>query len=140
MRARATCCCRITSTARTVAPMAYEFDFTSPSSSFSSEPQKPRKRDPLEEFLRVASAAAPAIGTAAGGLIGGFAGGGAASIPGGLLGASIGGGIGSAIGGLGTGAADAMAAPAQDDETARLNRERERQAREMAALQLLGSM
>jgi hypothetical protein len=103
------------------------------SHAFGSEPEPKRKKDPLEDFLRMGAGVAPALGAVGGGLLGTFA------MPG--LGTAAGAGLGMAagqgVGSLMTGGADMMA---EDDEQAaqkHRDRELERQARVQAALQLL---
>lgn len=114
------------------------------SSSFGSEPAKPRKKDPLEEFLRFGGALAPGIGTVGGALLGGAAGGlatgGAGVIPGAAMGAGVGAGAGMAAGGAMTYGADEMARPAEEEEAARVAREQERAARAKAALGIIGGL
>lgn len=123
---------------------APDLDFSSPSSSFTSEAPKKRKSDPLEEFLRLGSAAAPAVGTGLGMGIGALAGGlptgGIGAVPGAMLGGGIGGALGTAAGGLMGYGAEKRSEPAMQEEDARMRREMERQARAQAALQMFGGL
>lgn len=105
-----------------------------PSGSFGSEPQAKPKHSGWEDFLRGAAGIAPAVGTVGGGIIGGILGGG---VPGALAGAGIGGAAGTGLGGLANYGADQMDRPQAEAEDARMNREKERQARSQAAMQLL---
>lgn len=104
-----------------------------PSGSLGSEQPKPRKPDPLEDFLRLAAGIAPLAGAGIGAGVGAAVGG----VPGAGVGMGIGGAAGSAAGmGLGY-AADKRAEPSVMAEEARLARERERAARAQAALSLV---
>ena len=110
----------------------------------ASEPQTKRKDDPWARMLDVVGSVAPAAGTAiggvAGGLLGAAAGGGVGAVPGAGIGAAIGGAAGSGLGALAGGGAAAIRQPGVDAEEDRLARERERQARQMAALSMLGGI
>lgn len=116
-------------------------DFSS-RGAFGSEPEKKRKPSALEDFLRFGSAVAPAVGTGLGMGIGALAGGipsaGIGAVPGAGLGGAIGGAAGAGLGALAGAGADKMAEPDVQAEEARMRREYERQARQQAALQMLG--
>lgn len=109
----------------------------------ASEPQQKRKDDPWARMLDVVGSVAPAAGTAIGGVAGGLLGaaaGGVGAVPGAAIGASLGGAAGSGLGALAGGGAAAIRQPDVDAEEDRLARERERQARQMAALSMLGGI
>lgn len=109
----------------------------------ASEPQTKRKDDPWARMLDVVGSVAPAAGTAIGGGIGaalGAGAGGIGALPGAGIGAALGGAAGSGLGALATGGAQAIRQPGVDEENDRLARERERQARQMAALSMLGGI
>lgn len=106
------------------------------------EPE-PQKSSAFEEFLRLGSMAAPAIGTVGGGLIGagiGSMAGGVGAIPGATLGAGLGGALGAGAGQMMGYGAEMEARPRQEQEEARLRREQERAARSQALMQIIGSM
>ena len=109
----------------------------------SPEPQKKAKANPLEDFLRFAGAVAPVAGTALGAIGGGILGsaaGGVGAIPGAMVGGTIGGGIGAGIGSTANMGADWMGRGREEDEAMRIERERERMARQQAALSLMGGL
>lgn len=116
-------------------------DFSS-RGAFGSEPEKKRKPSALEDFLRLAAPVAPALGTGMGALAGGALGTvvapGIGTAGGAAAGGAIGGALGTAAGGLYGAGADKMAEPDVQAEEARMRREYERQARQQAALQMLG--
>lgn len=97
------------------------------------EAPKPRRKDPLEDFLRMGSAVAPALGGVAGGIIGTAVGPGLGT----AAGAGLGTMAGMALGGVGNHLADGISEPDERAENERVARENERQARAMAAMQLL---
>jgi hypothetical protein len=106
------------------------------SGAFGSEAEKPRKASALEEFLRLGAVAAPAVGAVGGGVIGALAGGGVGAAPG----AAIGGAAGMGAGALMGYGAEKMAEGDTQAEEARMRREAERQARQQAAMQMLGGL
>lgn len=100
----------------------------------SPEPQPDKKDDPLADFLRLAGTALPAVGGIAGTAIGAGVGG----LPGAMIGGSIGSAAGQAAGTAAGMGADYMERDEREAEDKRFERERERQARQQAALSLLG--
>ncbi len=92
----------------------------------SPEPQKKKKNDPLADFLSLAGAVAPVAGTVIGGVAGG---------PGGAL---LGNAIGQGAGAAANWGAERLGADEREEEAMRVERERERQARQQAALSLFG--
>lgn len=112
-------------------------DFSGPKGlGMSEESESKKKNDPWADMLRLAGGAAPVVGAGIGALVGGVPTGGIGALPG----AAIGGAIGSGLGGLANQGANMMEEGPQQEEEARLSRERERQARQMAAMQMLSSM
>lgn len=107
--------------------MAYERDFDIDISGVTKRRPPPKaKHDPLEDMLRMASAAAPAVGTGIGALVGGPAG------------AMAGGAIGSGVGALGMGGADMMGRDEEEAARRRQAEEDEQAAQHRAALSMLG--
>ena len=107
----------------------------------SPEPQPKKKPDYLADFLRLAGGVAPAAGTVLGGLAGaglGAMAGGVGAVPGAGIGATLGGALGAGAGALAGQGADMMGRDEREAEDMRVERERERQARQQAALSLLG--
>lgn len=121
-------------------PDAPDYNFSA-SGAFGAEPEQKKKPSALEDFLNLAGSVAPVWGTVAGGIGGGVLGaatGGPGVIPGAMAGAGIGGAVGQGLGSLAHAGADYVGRDDEDEASARMNREQERQARAMAALNLLG--
>ena len=121
-------------------PATYRPNLSGFAAADQYQPPVQKKSDPLEDILRMASAAAPAVGTGLGALVGGIAGGGALSAPGAMAGAGIGGAIGSGLGALGNAGADQMGKGRQQQADAEQARQDERRAREQAVMQMMMSM
>ncbi len=120
--------------------MAYDFDY----SDITKQPAKSKrhKPDPLEEMLRIAQGAAPAVGTAFGAVGGGLLGSiipGAGTIAGAGTGAAVGNAVGQGVGGLAGYGADQMGEADAQEEDDRVANETERAARNEMVARLLMS-